>query len=175
MKKKVVLFLCLLFMLQATVLAADSRYEDVKKGDSIIGQFDKETLQYVKDPYSDAKLLSIWIKIPSAPNEVGYNLNHYLFGLQDRKMMLLASTKCNANGETISQMTNNYNPSFWTNISPESTYEACYNSALKYSHENDASLQKEYNKRMNIDNKNKHNMFSIFTEAFDFCSGGLER
>lgn len=173
MKRTVILFLCLLFVLQASGLAADSRYEDIKKGDIIVGQLDKDTSRYVKDPYSDEQLLSVWIKVPSAPNDVGYNLNHYLFRLQDRKMMLLTSTKCSSNGETISEMTNNYNPSFWTNISPETVYEAWYNYVLKYSQNNDASLQKEYNKRMKLDDKNKHNMFSIFTDVFNFCSGGL--
>ena len=149
-KYLLILALFLFAYCPATGLAADSRYENIVVGDNIVAQFDKETLRYEKDPYRDEQLLSAWIKVFSFK---GYSLNHYLFRLHDRKMLQLETIEYDENGQIISKTANKYNPACWTHILPETISETEYVSALKYSQNNNAQLQREYNERTKNDKK----------------------
>lgn len=169
MKKILLLLLCSLLLFQMTVFAEDSRYVDIINGDIATAQLDTETFRYVKDPYLNEQLLSVWIKVY---NNGGYSINHYFFRIHNRKMMLLNRINHNANGQVVNEVTNKYDPASWSEISPESVCEAWYNSALKYSQDNDEKLQEEYKKRTGL-NKNNRNVFSIFSDAFDIITNNF--
>lgn len=171
MKKTILLLWCLLILLHASVFATDSRYVDIVKGDATVAQFDKETLQYEKDPYLDEQLLSVWIK--TFTNNGSYNLNHYYFHLKEQKMMLLSSVEYNANRLIQNKFEYKYNPDSWSPVLPDTAPEAWYSSTMKFAKDNNNKLQTDYNKRMKLDEKNKRNMFSIFNDAFNAASGGI--
>ncbi|XFO67757.1 hypothetical protein SPSIL_039760 [Sporomusa silvacetica DSM 10669] len=118
----------------------------VEVGNDAFGQFDTKTLRYEKDCYRDELLLSVWIKTTEI-NRSDYYLNHYLFRLKDRELMLLDQIHLNSAGTIIRQLSNTYDMNLWTQIVPETETEKWYTSILKYAHDNDKKLKTEYKNR----------------------------
>lgn len=163
------IFALLLFAYCPTIgLAADSRYEDIVVGDTVVAQFDKETLRYEKDPYHDEQLLSVWIKTFSDSNKGVYSLTHYLFRLHDREMLQTDVVEYNAHGQITCTIANKYEPTSWSKILPETLTEKGYAAALKYSQNNNDQLQREYGER--VKKGTKRNIFSFLTDIFNICS-----
>ncbi|CQR70314.1 hypothetical protein SOV_38490 [Sporomusa ovata DSM 2662] len=125
-------------------VAEPQRFVDV--GKDALGQFDTETLRYEKDCYRDELLLSVWIKTTELDRS-DYYLNHYLFRLKDRELMLLDQIHFNSAGTIIRQISNTYDANLWTQIVPETETEKWYTSILQYAHDNDKKLKKEYKNR----------------------------
>lgn len=150
----------------AIVLAAAPRYENIVTEDAVVAQFDTTTLRYEKDPYRDEKLVSVWIKNTS---EFSYDntLKHYLFRINERQMMLMDTADYNSSGQVIAKTSNQYNPSLWAPILPETVQEASYSAVLKYAHSNNARLQLDYDQRMH---NPKRTPFSILTDIFNAVS-----
>lgn len=151
MKSLKYIMLAALFLFVFSVVgaeAAPSRYEGIVMDDAVVAQIDKDTLRYEKDPYRNEKLLSVWIKTPSDfGSDFDFSLNHYLFRLNNRDMLLLDTAQYNGAGQIISKITNPYNPTSWTMIMPETVQEKCYVLALKYARDNNAQLQQDYDER----------------------------
>lgn len=167
--KFLMIFALLLFAYCPTIgLAADSRYENIVVGDTIVAQFDKETLRYEKDPYRNEKLLSVWIKTFSEPNKDTYSLTHYLFRLHDREMQTMDIVRYNTHGQVTDNLTNKYAPASWSQILPETLSETGYVAALKYSQDNNDQLQREYNER--VKKGNNRNIFSFVTDVYNLAS-----
>lgn len=165
---KYILFVTLLVFAcsSAIALAATSRYENIETDEAVVAQFDTTTLRYEKDPYRDEKLISVWIKNTS---EFSYDstLKHYLFRLNERQMLLMDTADYNSNGQVIAKNSNQYNPTLWAPVLPETVQESCYNAALKYAQTNNAHLQLDYDKRMH---NPKRTPFSILTDIFNAVS-----
>lgn len=165
--KYLLLVILLLFATSALGLAADYRYENIVMNDSVVAQFDKNTLRYEREPYRSEKLLSVWIKT-TADFSSDYSLNHYLFRLTNREMLLLDTVECNGNGQILSKTSYPYNPNSWTLLLPETFPEACYVAALKYSQANNMQLEQDYAQRTTDSNKNRN--FAFFTDIFNIFS-----
>lgn len=165
---KYILFVTLLVFAcsSAITLAAASRYENIETEEAVVAQFDTTTLRYEKDPYRDEKLVSVWIKNTS---EFSYDstLKHYLFRLNERQMLLMATADYNSSGQVIAKTSNQYNPDLWAPVLPETVQESCYNAVLKYAQTNNARLQLDYDKRMHHP---KRTPFSILTDIFNAVS-----
>jgi hypothetical protein len=167
--KLLIIFTLLLFAYCPTIgLATDSRYENIVVGDTIVAQFDKETLRYEKDPYRNEQLLSVWIKTFSNSDKDAYSLTHYLFRLHDREMMTMDIVEYNKHGQVTDNLTNKYDPASWSQILPETLPETGYVATLKYSQNNNDQLQSDYNERMK--KRSNRNIFSIFTDIYNIGS-----
>lgn len=148
-----------------------SRYEDIHFEDSVIAQFDKETFKYVKDPYKNELLIDVWIKTFPETTRVAYSLNHYLFQLNDRKMMSLELIDFNSNGRILSTTSNKYAPERWNLIIPETLAEKWYESIYKYAQQNDKKLKADYEKRKKApDEKSSNSLLAPFTRIINLLS-----
>jgi len=165
---KYILFVTLLvFSCSSTIgLAAASRYENIVTEEAVVAQFDTTTLRYEKDPYRDEKLVSVWIKNTS-DFSYDYTLKHYLFRLNEPQILLMNTVEYNSNGQVIGKVSNQYNPTLWAPVLPETVSESCYSAVLKYAQANNARLQLDYDKRMHSP---KRTPFSILTDIFNAVS-----
>lgn len=144
--KYVVVFALLVTVLLQVPLVASanpSRYSDITWEDTVIAQFDTQTLKYVKDPYRDELLLDIWIKSTDADGK-SYSLNHYLFRLNKREMMPLDLIDFNNNGQIVNKTSYAYDPTSWSLVIPETSAEKWYQFAIDYATKNDPKLRSEF-------------------------------
>ncbi|HML33860.1 hypothetical protein [Sporomusa sphaeroides] len=140
--------------------APSQRYENIMAGNTVVALFDKETLRYEKATYQNEQLLGVWIKTFPSDNDGSYNLNRYLFRLHEREMILVDTLEYSSNGELLRQTSHPYT-SAWTRIFPETVSEAWYIAVTQYAKNNAGKLQKEYKERMNGNEKNNRNVFSV--------------
>lgn len=149
--KNALAFFIITFLLigSSNTLAADAnRFADIRHKNTVIGQFDTETVRYKKDPYRNELLLDVWIKTLPDQDSGSYSLYHYLFRIKEREMMSLDQIQFSPSGKILSKLSNKYDPTLWTSIIPETDSENWYLTIADYTQANDKKLQEEYKKRM---------------------------
>ena len=166
--------ICLMFSLflllcsPAGFAADDSRYENIVVNDVIIAQFDKETLQYQKDPYHNALLISVWIKTYPDPNSTSYDLNHYLLQPQERKMLHMDWVECYGSGKIRQELHNTYDPAHWSEIVPATNQDSWYMAVSAYVKDHQSELQNTYDEKYK--KTKKRTPFSILNDIYSIGS-----
>jgi len=172
-KYKVILVtLLLLLVIESVVSAAPNRFQTIYYDQIPIGQFDTQTLKYEKEPYRNVILLNVWVKTPMHPIDKTYTLYNYLYSTKTQEMVVLDQIDFDLNGQIINKISNQYNPSLWDKILPETLAERRYLAVSEYAKINAKKLQKEYNEQMDKNKaKNSNNLPAPFNHVFDFLSG----
>lgn len=137
------LVLAMSFLLLGTAQASMEpvRFAAVEQNGAVIAQFDTQTLAYEKDPYRDELLVNVWLK-PTPDNMLdSYQLQHYLFRMTKREIMLIDQVDYSRSGGVLSRITKDYSPALWTVPLPETVEESYYSAVLKYAQAHDKELR----------------------------------
>lgn len=123
------------------------RFRDVVRADSVIAQFDAETLTYEPDPYRQEKLLQVWVKLKSDSYSGDYVLEQHLLRMTKPEMMVLRKVSYSAAGELLHEEAVTYSPEAWKPIFPDTPEEACYRAITAYAKEHAKAVKAQADKQ----------------------------
>ncbi|WP_312200043.1 hypothetical protein [Anaerospora hongkongensis] len=175
-RSAVMLFTLFLLLFAATTTYAAKattppvRFQDIIYDNVTIGQFDKQTLKYEKDPYRDEVLVNVWIKTPLDSFNQSYTMYNYLLRTNTREMMMINRLDFDNSGNMLQNMSNKYNPALWTLVLPETATEKWYNAVTAYAKKNNKKLQQEYTSETKKE-KRSQPLLGPFNHIFDMLSG----
>lgn len=131
------------FLLLGTEQASmePARFVPVEQGNTVIAQFDTQTLAYEKDPYRDELLVNVWLKTTPDNMLDTYQLQHYLFRMTKRQIMLIDQVDYSRSDGVLSRISKDYRPALWTAPLPEAMEESYYSAVLKYAQAHDKELR----------------------------------